>query len=182
MLYQILPSVKEAYLFWKANHNQNIPEVTHWNNAIVMDQTKHYFESGLENIKSIQDIIQSLARQRMACHSCTLTPPSQPENHHEIISLHPADDISHNSVPNATGHQNQNLNHPLPDDGVDILTCNFQNIVQQKRHIKAPFIDMSKVKRNIIRIDPDFDDYNTGPTLQETMGVPQHITNFPIFN
>ncbi|KIJ35443.1 hypothetical protein M422DRAFT_262405 [Sphaerobolus stellatus SS14] len=160
MLYQILPSVKEAYLFWKANHNQNIPEVTHWNNGIVMDQTKHYFESGLENIKSIHDIIQSLARQRMACHSCTLTPSSQPEKHQEIISLHPADDISHNSVPNATGHQN--LNHPLPDDGVDILTCNFQNI--------------------IIRIDPDFDDYNTGPTLQETIGVPQHIKNFPIFN
>ncbi|KIJ28255.1 hypothetical protein M422DRAFT_270490 [Sphaerobolus stellatus SS14] len=83
MLYQILPSVKEAYLFWKANYNQNIPEVTNWNNDIVMDQTKHHFES---------------------------------------------------------------------------------------------------VKQKIIRIDPDFDDYNTGPTIQETMGVPHHIKNFPIFN
>ncbi|KIJ30018.1 hypothetical protein M422DRAFT_268479, partial [Sphaerobolus stellatus SS14] len=162
-IWPLKPHLSCSHIFLEQMLYQILPEVTHWNNGIVMDQTKHYFESGLENIKSIQDIIQSLARQRMACHSCTLTPPSQPENHQEIISLHPADDISHNSVPNATGHQNQNLNHPLSDDGVDILTCNFRNI-------------------KIIRIDPDFDDYNTGPTLQETMGVPQHIKNFPIFN
>ncbi|KIJ30150.1 hypothetical protein M422DRAFT_268394 [Sphaerobolus stellatus SS14] len=168
MLYQILPSVKEAYLFWKANHNQNILEVTHWNNHVVMDQTKHHFESDLENIKSIQDIMQSLARQRMACHSCTLTPSSQ---------LEPAQEISLQSASEPAGYQDQDqdLNLPLPDDGVDILTCNFQNIVQRKRHNKAPFIDISKVKQKIIRIDP-------GPTIQEKMGVPQHIKNFPIFN
>ncbi|KIJ33801.1 hypothetical protein M422DRAFT_264263 [Sphaerobolus stellatus SS14] len=139
MLYQILPSVKEAYFFWKANHNQNIPEVTHWNNDIVMDQTKHRFESGLENIKSLE----------------------------------PAQEISFQSPSNPTGYQDedqdQDLNPLLPDDAVDILTCNFQNIVQRKRHTKAPFIDMSKVKQKIIRIDPNFDDYNTGPTIQETM-------------
>ncbi|KIJ28756.1 hypothetical protein M422DRAFT_269969 [Sphaerobolus stellatus SS14] len=138
-----------------------------------MDQTKHHFESGLENIKSIQDIMQSLARQRMACHSCTLTPPSQ---------LEPTQEISFQSPSDLAGHQDQDLNFPIPDDGVDILTCNFRNIVRRKRHTKAPFIDMSKVKRKIIRIDPDFDDYNTGPTIQETMGVPHHIKNFPIFN
>ncbi|KIJ24252.1 hypothetical protein M422DRAFT_275023 [Sphaerobolus stellatus SS14] len=106
-----------------------------------MDQTKHHFESGLENIKSIQDIMQSLARQRIACHSCTLTTPSQ---------LEPPQEISFQSPSDPAGHQDQNL--PLPDDGVDILTCNLRNI-------------------KIIRIDPDFDDYNTGHTIQETMGI-----------
>ncbi|KIJ26700.1 hypothetical protein M422DRAFT_272209 [Sphaerobolus stellatus SS14] len=173
MLYQILPSVNEAYQFWKANHNLNIPEVTHWNNDIVMDQTKHQFESGLENIKSIQDIMQSLARQRMACHSGTLTPHSK---------LEPPQVVSFQSPLDPPGHQDPDLNLPIPHDGVDILTCNFQNIVQQKRHTKAPLIDMSRVKRKIIRIDPDFDDYNTGPIIQETMGVPHHIKNFLIFN
>ncbi|KIJ28710.1 hypothetical protein M422DRAFT_270012 [Sphaerobolus stellatus SS14] len=40
---------------------------------------------------------------------------------------------------------------------------------------------MSQIKRNIITIDPNFDDYNTGPTIQEHRGVPLHIKNTPIF-
>ncbi|KIJ30053.1 hypothetical protein M422DRAFT_268515 [Sphaerobolus stellatus SS14] len=37
------------------------------------------------------------------------------------------------------------------------------------------------IEQRILIYDPDFDDYNTGPTIQENLGVPFYIKNFPAF-
>ncbi|KIJ31182.1 hypothetical protein M422DRAFT_267132 [Sphaerobolus stellatus SS14] len=82
-----------------------------------------------------------------------------------------------------TIHQdNQEDGSSLSKAQEQIRNSNLWNIVQWQHHINAPEIDKSKIIWKTLKIDPDFDDYNTGPTIQENLGVPLYIKNIPIFN
>ena len=188
MFYVISSSVSDGYFYWKANHNRDLEDVRHFNNNIVEDNVTHIIEAGLEQLSMIEEIRDSLTRAHINCHACRklakeMVPVGTTSPSSSKTLPVPLGGLSNQSVSSVSIHphslQTESTHSEQPNQ--DLATTDFRKMIRRRRNISAPTIDMSIVQQRILVHDPDFDDYNTGPTIQENLGVPLYIKSFPTF-
>jgi hypothetical protein len=179
----ILAMLNSAYHFWKRHVDSTIGE--EWMEPWLSEEVMEAFQCGIKSSKTIIKLERQLIQAMMDCNFCP--------QHTRIQVI-----VDCNSCPEdirISQEVQYNDNHPLDDidlqeksidksssDDETLFLTDIRKIVRRERHAEAPKIPDSVLQRQRPRMLKNFDDFNTGPTIQDNMEVPLRIQNIPIFN
>ena len=177
MLGRITYSFHLSFQDWETN--KNIAGVSNdWNNHAMEDVSKERFENGICSDLEVREIEGKLVQQLNICQTCR-------EGAQDAAQMLPSYDVSAISEEE---DQEEDLQQDTLDElstqedpSYDIMFANLRRIAHRQRHAQAPLIDVSKLKKKLPKVISNFDDYETGPTVEENMGIPLYIQNFSMW-
>jgi hypothetical protein len=164
-----------AFGFWKRHHT-SFTIGKDWIEPWILPEDLEAFHAGIKTCSRIKKLQHQLTRAVLNCKSC-------PEHSKKPISSSsiPTDPAS---IPPSKSlmllpHTDSDLES---DENASMSLTDVRAIVRRERHAEAPEIPSDALKIERPRMIKYFDDFNTGPTIQDNQDVPLHIKNIPIFN